>query len=826
MKYLNKSKKDRSFGSMFGLQKSDQVKDMGLNEEKFKLLAETANEGIWVIDKDRKTTYMNLRMLDILGYKKNEVLNKCVDDFILPEELAHHRLQLKERQKGKVSSYERRFVRKNGEKVWCNVSAAPIIYNNKINGSFAMILDITDRKNKEVLLAHTYRALKMLSDISRVLTRASNENELLKDVCNIVVKTGSYPLAWIAFVQKNKEKSLTPIASAGNGRKYVKMANLTWADTERGRGPSGLAVRTGKTQLIKNITTDSKMIPWQKMAAKHGYKSSIALPLKFEREVIGVLNIYSEVVDVLNKDEILILEEMANDLSFGIANQRNNAKQRMQLETIARNEVELKEAQRIGHFGNWSWDISTDKIVWSDEYYRIFGIDSKLPPPNYKDHLAIYTTESAKLLDAAVKKSVKFATPYEIDLEIAHPKDGCRWITARSEAIFNSKGKVIGLRGTAQDITSRREVEERMKAVTIERELAYSESKKLSEVVENTFESVAIIDYGKTNLFLYVNQAWETMFGYKKDEIIFKRASFLLDVLERDIDLKIKFLKSISKGEVFSCQVQMVKKNGEMFWADSSVFPLRDKQEKIYTWCNIIRDISDAKAADKAKTEFVSLASHQLRTPLTGSKWFLELLARDPEHTLTADQRGLIDGVVFSNERTISLVNDLLSAAHIDTGKKLNLSLKKTDVIPLVAFVADEKKHMSKSKKVVIRLDKNSPLQLALNIDKDKIVQVLENLVDNAIKYSKPNTEIILGVKPNSDHVTFFVKDQGIGIPFANQRLIFNRFFRADNASKVDNTGTGLGLYIAKGIVEYHKGKIWFESEEGKGSTFYFSLPL
>lgn len=132
-------------------------------------------------------------------------------------------------------------------------------------------------------------------------------------------------------------------------------------------------------------------------------------------------------------------------------------------EKMRENAEELIKAQRLGRIGNWDWDIATDKITWSEEYYRLIGFDPTQPPPNYEDHLKVYTAESAARLDAAVKKNTKTGEPYELDLEFANPKTSTRWITARSETKRDANGKITGLRGTAQDITERKMNEERLK---------------------------------------------------------------------------------------------------------------------------------------------------------------------------------------------------------------------------------------------------------------------------------------------------------------------------------------------------------------------------
>lgn len=680
--------------------------------------------------------------------------------------------------------------------------------------------------NAEIAIGRKNRALNIVSGINQALIHITDENILLNDACRIAVDIGGYLLAWVGFAAQDKTKTVEVIARAGKGSAYLDNINIVWANNEYGRGPTGSAVRTGKTQMSRNISKDPKMIPWRQSAAKYGFSSSIALPLINNGKTFGVITIYSGEIDAFNEDEVRILEELANDLSFGIITQRNRVEQVKMAEIIKDNESTLREAQRIGHFGNWSWDVKTDKIVWSEEYYRIIGFDPKKAPPGYKDHLKIYTPESAARLDAAVKRNIKTGESYMLDLEMASPKATCRWITARSETVYDTHKNIIGLRGTAQDITQRKIDEQKLISLLEERSKLFKESQKLSTVVENTFEAIALIDLGKTNMLLYVNKAWENLFAYSKDEVVNKRTALILDVISRNPEIEKEFWNCIKNGKLFSGQIEWQKKNGEWFWADVNTMPLRDEEGNIYVWCNVVRDVTEAKKIDQMKSEFVSLASHQLRTPLTGIKWFSELLLRDPKKTLSSDQNEFANGILMSTNRIINLVDDLLDVSHIETGKNFDLKIESVDVIPLISYAINEKQPLIFKNNLIVELSKTLYKPLVLKIDKEKIQQVFENLLDNAIKFSKPGTKINIGVKINADSATFYVQDHGVGIPQVNQDKIFTKFYRADNASKIDNTGTGLGLYIVKGIIEYHHGKIWFESKEGKGTTFYFSLPL
>ncbi len=226
------------------------------------------------------------------------------------------------------------------------------------------------------------------------------------------------------------------------------------------------------------------------------------------------------------------------------------------------------------------------------------------------------------------------------------------------------------------------------------------------------------------------------------------------------------------------------------------------------------------------KSEFVSVASHQLRTPLTGIKWFGELLLKGKAGALTPDQKDFIQQMFDSNTRMINLVNDLLNVSRIDTGKKFTIEKKPVDLVPIVQSLFTELVAVAEQHTVTLKRAADFPTELMLTVDGEKIRQVIQNLLSNAVKYSKENgvVEITCDTSKKTK-IIFSIKDTGLGIPAAQQPRMFEKFFRADNVQTKETEGTGLGLYIAKAIVEGHGGEIWFESQENVGTTFYFSLP-
>ncbi len=202
---------------------------------------------------------------------------------------------------------------------WYYVVNTPIHYPDGRVYKMAMIQDITARKEAEEKLYRTTRALKVLTECSRTLVRTRNEAGFIQDLCRIIVETGGYRLAWVGFAETDKKKSVRPVGYAGFEKGYLETLKITWADTKRGRGPTGTAIRTGRPCICQNMLTDPKFAPWSAQARKRGYASSIALPLKAEGGIFGALNIYAQEPKAFDAEEVELLQQLADDLAFGLS---------------------------------------------------------------------------------------------------------------------------------------------------------------------------------------------------------------------------------------------------------------------------------------------------------------------------------------------------------------------------------------------------------------------------------------------------------------------------------------------------------------------------
>ncbi len=231
--------------------------------------------------------------------------------------------------------------------------------------------------------------------------------------------------------------------------------------------------------------------------------------------------------------------------------------------------------------------------------------------------------------------------------------------------------------------------------------------------------------------------------------------------------------------------------------------------------------------ANRMKSEFVSIVSHQLRTPLSSLKWSLGLLLGKRLGELSKKQKEYLDIINESNNRMIGLVNDLLNVNRIEQ-RRLEIKPKTFSLDSLAEEVIGEIKPLAKEKGVTIELYKEKDLPL-VHADPDRVRMVIQNLIDNAVKYSKKDDDNKLAevsIKQDKDKVVFSIRDNGVGIPFSLQKQVFGKFFRGDDLVKQKVEGAGLGLFIAKGVINLSKGEIDFKSKEGRGSTFWFTLPI
>lgn len=238
----------------------------------------------------------------------------------------------------------------------------------------------------------------------------------------------------------------------------------------------------------------------------------------------------------------------------------------------------------------------------------------------------------------------------------------------------------------------------------------------------------------------------------------------------------------------------------------------------------IVQGFEKLAEANRLKSEFVSIASHQLRSPLTGIKWAIALMLSEQAEGSNPERLERLKTIKESNQRMINLVNDLLNVSRIEQGR-LGLKPEKISLEKLLQEIVKEYALLAKAKNVKVFLEAEKDLPLIL-IDPQGIKLVLHNLIDNAIRYTKGEGKVKIKLFKKGRLICCEMEDNGVGIPKEDQKKIFQKFFRSQNVMKYQTEGTGLGLFIAKAIIKGSKGNIGFSSQESQGSTFWIELPI
>lgn len=326
-----------------------------------------------------------------------------------------------------------------------------------------------------------------------------------------------------------------------------------------------------------------------------------------------------------------------------------------------------------------------------------------------------------------------------------------------------------------------------------------------------------ILFFDERNQLSLVNLQAEKLLGIKKEKVLGR------SVLNLNSFPAFQPLVSILGGDI-----REVSKKGlqlkENLILEVNTIPMVDEGSRIGTIV-VLRDVTREKMVENMKSEFVTVAAHQLRTPTSGIKWSLQMLLDGDIGPLSNEQKEVVKKAGETNDKVIHLINDLLNVARIEEGKYLN-NIGLVNFGDVVEAVVMSYKEEIKKRGLLLEFLNPEDLPKVM-VDADKMQIAISNLLDNAVRYTPKGGKITVAIEKKDDEwLEVRIQDTGVGISSNQQDKAFTKFFRGDNIMKIETEGTGLGLFITKNIIDAHGGKIWFESELNKGTTFRFTVPI
>jgi len=493
--------------------------------------------------------------------------------------------------------------------------------------------------------------------------------------------------------------------------------------------------------------------------------------------------------------------------------------------------AQLRNAQQVSKVGSWELDLKTNKVVWTEELYKMYGFNPASHPPPYTEQMKMFTAKSWEDLTSSVSLAQEQGIPYELELETIR-KDGSKgWMWARGEAVFDENKNVVALTGVAQDISEK-------KILELEKE---SLIKRLNYALDASGDG--IWDWTPFNGITVFSKAWAEMLGYEVDELP-SLASEWSDRLHPDDVERVfaeisKVTQTPENGDIFSHEYKFRNKVGDYLWIlnKAKVVERNEQGEAtrvVGTHTDItkekeaLRQIEEARekaeTASKAKSAFLANMSHEIRTPMNGIYGILQLLTGEQ---LSEKGRDFINKAQYSCKNLLTIINDILDFSKIEAGhlrlESAPFSLK--NVIEKIS-----------SDMLPLAIDKNISYEVNNTLTHDtwmgdsvRLGQVMLNLVSNAIKFTEQGkVTLSLSSKQQTSisNIVIEIADTGIGMDSKTLDKVFSRFSQADDSITRKYGGTGLGMSITQSLVHLMKGQISVDSEINQGTTIRVMLPL
>ena len=541
--------------------------------------------------RDRVFEWVNPRMPELFGIPL-EQLQGTSTRIVYPNDEAYEKLGAKFYTllaQGKKATIEAEMRKGDGSSFWCRLEGNALDASKPQEGSIWIAEDITERKRAETELAQVDRGLRMLSQTNQAMIRFTDEVALLNEACRITVEVGGYRMAWVGFAEQDEAKTIRPVAWAGIESGYLESIKLSWMeDCDSGRGPGGIAIRTGQPCMARDIAGDPAFAPWREEALRRGYQSVIALPLTGEGRTFGTLGIYAGEADAFDVKELEILKKLATDLAFGIAAMRTRAERDQAAAALS----------AAGAYNRVLIEASLDPLV-------TIGPDGKITDANVATEVATgyaradligadfsnYFAEPEKAR-AGYQKVFRDGSVRDYPLELRHVDGHVTSVLYNASVYCDQKGQIAGVFAAARDITERKRTEQSLRMFRYCLDHA----------------SIAIEWIGADGKYTYVNEQTCRSLGYTAEEL---RQLHLWDIdpeygKDRFFREWQQYQENRRGGGVFVETVHR-RKDGVLFPVEVSSKHLWFGDTELHV--AFVRDITERKQAEEALQKISKLQS-------------------------------------------------------------------------------------------------------------------------------------------------------------------------------------------------------------------------
>ncbi len=500
------------------------------------------------------------------------------------------------------------------------------------------------------------------------------------------------------------------------------------------------------------------------------------------------------------------------------ANTEVNDDLRRAFEQLSESERRLNLALLSAKIGIWEFDIADEIVVWDQRSQELFGAPQKDEIP-YQLALTYIHEEDRKAVAEAIAYARNPASEGYYDIHfrtIGAQNQHTVWVQAKGRAYFDENNKPIHFSGTILDISDRVLAQQRIDAFN-------------RAIAQNALEQRLIVDAGKIGTFSFnpgtketiVNKHLRDMYGLSDDSPSDAEAIFRYPIVIADVEQQTDILQIILEKSSFDLEFVLHRQPEDKRWLRMVGSRIWNEENQSLMVYGVIIDFTLQKLEEKRKLDFLGIVSHELRSPLTSLSGYLQILQHKSRSLANQQIYDLIASANRQSARMKLLIESFLDIARIGEGK-LRLNKHVFSLNELISTIGQMLQQTVSSHNFVFDIKEAH----MVSADRDKIEQVMINFINNAIKYSPSGSDIRIEVRQDQENLYVGVSDEGSGIAEEDQQKIFTRFYRIENTQTDVVSGFGIGLYVSKEIISLHGGKIGVKSQLGRGTTFWFDIPV